>query len=205
MVEFSFEWESASGVASAALSRTWARLEIRVDGKPLSRFWSEETQSVRSGVYGSLLPLASWVARNWWVLLYQGTTHRRATHGPRILTTDHTRKWFRTHNLLFAREGMAYPDLSIMRVDDEVGYVWNSDPEKNAISGRFLDSGTRLVPRGGAESQLHRLVESVIERVSGVDDDSVVEELLSDWQAVRESSRTERELCERLGMLGVDP
>ncbi len=204
MFELDFEWESAPGVASSSVAATWARLELKSDGKPLSRFWSEPTQAVRKGTYSSLLPLASWAARNWWVLLNEGPALRDSTRGPRAARSTRAREWFRRHNFLFAREGMAYPDLSIMRVDDQIGLMWRADPSESTVAGRFIDSGAVVLPTLDVASELRRVIEAVLERVDG-SDEVAVEELKADWQAVRASMADEPELCARIGTLGLDP
>ncbi|MGM0577602.1 MAG: ImmA/IrrE family metallo-endopeptidase [Myxococcota bacterium] len=121
------------------------------------------------------------------------------------MRTPRAAEWFRRHNLLFARDGMAYPDLSIMRVDDQVGIVWNSDPADATLPGRFLDSGAAVASRPAAEAELRRVVEAVLERTRTVADDPLVDELRADWDAVRQSMTDEPLLCSRLGMLGLDP
>lgn len=204
MFEVAFEWESAPGVASEALARTWARLELNHRGRPLSRFWCEPTQAVRKGVHLSLLPLASWIARHWWQLLNEGPALGDTTQGPRSVRSTWARQWFQRHNLLFAREGMAHPDLSIMRIDDQLGLTWRADPAQTPTPGRFLDSGALVAPTAEVASALYRLVEAVLARLDGCMDPAV-EEFAADWQAVRASMIEEPKFCSWVGSLGLDP
>jgi len=100
---------------------------------------------------------------------------------------------------------MAYPDLSVMRADDHVGFVWNSDPGRYTLPGHFLESGMAVAPYAEVESEFRRVIDGVVERISSCDNDPIARDLASDWQAVRDSLATERTLCSRLGMLGVNP
>ncbi len=204
MFEIDFEWESAPGVSSPALARTWARIEFRIGDRPMTRFWSEPTQAVRRGVYSSILPLATWLARNWWSVLSQGPAVPETTRGPRSAQTPRARAWFRRHNILSARQGMVYPDLSILRVDDRIGLDWRADSVETSLPGRFLDSGASLEGLASAEAELGRVVRAVLERLSGIDDAEVTQ-LREDWAAVEDSMVNERRLCSRLAQLGLDP
>lgn len=203
MLEFRVEWEEAPGVRSPALAATWARIEISVDAHPVTRFWSSVTNAGRTGVYGSAFPLACWIARNWWNLLYEGLAAPEVLSGARRAHAHH-HAWLERHNLVFAREGMAYPDLSIFREDDRLSARWVSDTERVTTPGRFLEEGTAQLDLAATQAALAQLVESVLARVEHVHEPSV-QHLIDDWKAVETTSGDERELCIRLAALGLDP
>lgn len=203
MLDFHIEWEDAPTVRSPSLGATWARLEIRVGDRPVTRFWSESANAIRSGVYGSLFPLAQWIARHWWHLLEESIPHPAVLRGARRAGVD-VRSWMERHNLVYSREGMAYPDLSIYREDELIGLRWTPDPEGVTTPGRFLGEGATHLCRAEVEAALARLVESVLERTAELDVDEV-HALRADWGAVQSSSGAERALCERLAGLGLDP
>jgi len=202
--ELRLEWEDAPKVRSPVLAVTWARFEIRVEGKPLTQFWSESANAIRTGVYGSVFPLARWVVRHWWHLLDETLCNPAVLSGARG-ARDHERRWLERHNLVYAREGMAYPDLSIYREDDLVGLRWVRDAESVTTPGRFLGDGAAHLARSAVEAGLARLVESVVERTADLGGDEEVAQLRADWAAIVSSTREEQVLCARLAGLGLDP
>jgi hypothetical protein len=208
MLEIHVEWQEAPGVRDPLLARTWARIELRLDGRPMTRYWSDRVSSLRDGVYGSVFPLAEWVANNWWSLLYEGLRHHPSdvsARAERPRASD-ARQWLRRHNLFTCREGMAYPDLTIFRKEDEVVLCWFPDPAVTTTQGRFIGEGMVAIDRGTVEAALESLVESVLERVGESQDESV-EALTELWRAVSASrrDRDEAATCQRLAMLGEDP
>ncbi len=203
MLDFDFEWEAAPGVVCKHLAETWARLKIRAGDHCITHFYSQRSRSVRPDVYGSLFPLARWAVDHWWSILSEGLIDADVLRGRRQANTRF-HSWLDRHNPLAAREGMPYPDLSIFRVDEQLLLRWRSDTEEVSTSGRFIDSGECRLEVASVEEALARMVDAVIERLSGVDGDEAAS-LREDWAAVRASHATERSLCERLAAVGVDP
>lgn len=72
--EFKVEWQPAPGVTTPELAATWARYEIRVGNRCVTQVEATDG-TFRRSVYGSLYPLAYWIASNWWLL----TSHIRPT------------------------------------------------------------------------------------------------------------------------------
>ncbi|MBN2192117.1 MAG: hypothetical protein JW751_04815 [Polyangiaceae bacterium] len=202
-LEFRIEWEEAPGVRSPVAAATWARLEIHVGGHPVTRFWSERVKGVRTGVYGSVFPLARWMVRNWWHLLDEGIRHPEVLRGARG-SQGEGRSWLERHNVLLARDGMAYPDLSIYREDEAVCARWVRDPDDVTTPGRFLGDGAKLLDRAEVQARMTEVVDCVLERSKELED-AEVRELRDDWQAVTASTANEPELCARLAGLGLDP
>lgn len=208
MFEIHVEWQEAPGVRDPLLAQTWARLEFRLDGRPMTRYWSDRARSLRDGVYGSVFPLAEWIANNWWSLMFEGLRHHPAevsarTERPRA---TEARQWLRRHNLFTCREGMAYPDLTIFRKEDEVVLGWFPDPPITTTQGRFMDGGMVAIDRASLEAALESLVESVLERASEAGGESF-DGLAELWEAISASRRDHEEaaICQRLAMLGEDP
>lgn len=208
MFEIHVEWQEAPGVRDPLLAQTWARLEFRLAGRPMTRYWSDRASSLRDGVYGSVFPLAEWIANNWWSLLYEGLRHHPAevsarTERPRA---KEARQWLRRHNLFTCREGMAYPDLTIFRKEDEVVLGWFPDPPVTTTQGRFMDGGMVAIDRASLEAALESFVERVLER-AGESGSEPFEALTELWEAISASRRDHDEaaICQRLAMLGEDP
>lgn len=206
MFEIHLEWEEAPGVRDEVLAQTWARIEFRLEGRPLSRYWSDRARAVHDGVHGSAFPLAEWVATHWWNLLYEDLKQPgdvSARRQPRVIAAQ---QWLRRHNLFFSRQGMAYPDLVIFHKDDASVLCWFADPSTTTTHGRFLDEGMRCIEQRELEDALEALVTRVLERTHGMSD-SAVEALNELWAAISRSRHDDAEatLCRRLAMLGQDP
>lgn len=204
-LELRTEWEEAPGVALPAYAATWARIEIQANSKAVTQFLSLPARTVRPAVYGSAFPLARWIARRWWSLLDEDIPEPLVLRGGRR-TTRAQRAWLERHNLIFSREGMAFPDLSIYRADNLVGLRWVPDQEDATTPGRFVSQGIAQFERAQVAEVLADFVERVLERIDGLEGDEV-QELREDWAAVRTSERDENEraLCSRLAALGLDP
>ncbi|MBK9031280.1 MAG: hypothetical protein IPL61_08080 [Myxococcales bacterium] len=203
-LQFLIEWEEAPGVRSPVVAATWARLEIRLDGRPITQFWSESANAVRTGVYGSIFPLARWLTTNWWHLTSEGLPTLEVMRGGRRAPAR-ARAWVGRHCFVYARDGMAYPDLSFYREDeDRVGVRWVADPSTVTTAGRFLGDGVAQLNRRDVEVALASVIESVIERTTAIEHEDLTE-LRSDWRAIGSADGDERTLCERLATLGQDP
>lgn len=207
MFELRIEWQEAPGVRDPLLARTWARLEILVEGKPALQLLDKQSTSVRSGVYGSILPLATWIVESWWSLLYEPAPSASVLEGARaVFEKNPTRyqPWLRRHNLLTAREGHALPDMSIFRDEDRIYIRWVADPEREQQPRRFIGDGSKRLPPDTVHEGLATLIESVLERLSDNSEEEV-DELRCNWDAVRSSERDEPYLCQALAAVGEDP
>ena len=121
-----FEWHDAPGVQDEVLKATWARLEIHVKDQVASEALDLRSSSRRTGIYGSLFPLAEWVVEQWWHLLNEPSITSTVVGGREAAPWMHD--WVRRHNLLTAREGGALPDLTMVRDGDEMVIKWEPDP-----------------------------------------------------------------------------
>ena len=204
MVEFRVEWQDAPGVTAPHLAATWARLEMRCAGRPLTQFWTHRSNSVRPAVYSSVFPLARWIVRSWWHLLYEGLPTPGLANGVRGARSRTHGDWMRRHGLFLSREGMAYPDLTIFRLGDAVAVTWVADPEQLGQGGRFVSAGFELVPRDAVVDAFTKLLETIFDRLDAGGGDEV-EELRDEWEVLRKADSDEAKLCVRLAMLGMDP
>ncbi len=204
-MRFEFEWQEAPGVADKVLAATWSRLSLNVDGLCASEAIDFRSNSRRSGIYGSLFPLAEWLVEQWWQLLHEPSPRSPVPGGraaPRFL-----RSWVQRHNLLAARDGGALPDLTISRDGDDICLHWEADPTARSPSRiRFVGQGSVRVPAADFEQTLGDFVDAILarldERASGNED---VERLLNAWNEIRSADDPERMLCESLAVMGVDP
>lgn len=85
-LEFRIEWLDAPGVRAPELAATWARYQIWVNGRCVTQV-EEPGGMFRQSVFGSLYPLAEWIASNWWFLIghvrpYFRSSGRQKRPGP---------------------------------------------------------------------------------------------------------------------------
>lgn len=204
MIEFLVDWQKAPGVRHPVLSRTWCRLTIHVGGHLISRVYDRRTKGSRVSVYGSAFPLCAWIVENFWFLTNEAYRWS-ARYGSRDLARNPSdRAWVQRHSLLSAREGGALPDLSIYRDGDMVMAHWLKDGGDNTNTHiRFPGEGwTRLDP-AQVRTSLSAFVEAVLERVSGMENDEVVQ-LCEDWEDLQHLTEKEQKVFEWTARLGVN-
>jgi len=212
MLDFQVEWHDAPGVRDQVLERTWARLEIQLEGsgshpRSLTLCVRTKFESIQRGVYGSVFPIAEWIVENWWFLLHEPLRVSEYQSGRTNAVDDQQRTWVQRHNLLSAREGGALPDLTIYRDGPDSVACWVPDPDQDDLvrPTRFIcgSGSVRMNPRD-LEASLYRFVEAVLERLDRHGDEDT-RRLRANWQAVRESLEKEPDLCASSATLGVDP
>jgi hypothetical protein len=202
---FKIEWEWLANGQAAVRSHglTWSRLVIRGESQVVTRVIDERMRSWRDGVFVPLMPLAEWIAANWWFLFEEAPppTLRRAS--PREELVDH-RAWFRRHNLLSAREGHPLPDLTFASGDDDVTLSLRPDDRVYANAPvRFIESGAWLVSREVLSSELRQLTDAVVDRLGECEDVDAVA-LRNLWKHRMFASGEEALLAQRAAALGLD-
>src|ERR1700691_3693507 len=147
-----FDWEDPAGVRGPELAATWARLEILVDGTPLTELEDLRTKAIRSGVYVPLYPLAEWLAANWWHLWYEDRAHQEPPA-------------FARHSFLAAREGFALPDIRIWPTESRI--LIECWPYEHVHAGvRFLNRLDLSLDMEGVRDETIRLIEAVLDKLS---------------------------------------
>ncbi|MDX2151434.1 MAG: ImmA/IrrE family metallo-endopeptidase [Bryobacteraceae bacterium] len=189
---FRFEWEESPRVRAPELSATWARLEIHVNTKVITRVDAERSGSVRTGIYVPLFPIAEWMVSNWFFLWDEW---RRDAPQSR-------------HNLLSAREGFALPDLAFHPTESHMELIWRR--KAAPYSGlEFLAEGAATVLKAAVREECTRLIEAVVERLNGIPakDRGIGSRLDSDWGFVKAvlANEAQKEFSERAARLGHDP
>ncbi len=186
-LKVSVEWEDPCAAKGEELRATWCRLSIQIGQIPVTRIHDERLQTVREAVYCSAYPLAEWFAFNWWSLL-----------------NEIERPWSAAerHNLRYAREGFALPNLEFFSEDSLIRAVWKPYVPASAPV-RFLEEGFALLDRTAFSREIHAFLEKVIVRLEsqGVPHTSLFDE----WTAIRDIPEVEKEFCETVGALGLDP
>ncbi len=203
MFELKWEWESAPGLSVASHAQTWCRLEMRVEEVVATRVEDRASRGYRDGIYLPLMPLAEWLVGCWWFLLYEGPQHERVVGGRRA--ASHERAWFARHNWLFAREGYALPDLTLVRVDDDLMWIGQvADPvQGERYPVRFTAEYQRVLPRREVVEGLRTLLDAVADRVGASPDEEAVA-FVARWRELSALTGDDRTLRERAAALGLD-
>lgn len=205
MIEFRVEWQEAPGVRDPVLARTWCRLTIDVDGQMVSRAIDHHSESLRDGIYGSVLPLCSWMVENWWCLQHEAYRFHRPWRSHDLAVNVDHRAWVRRHSLRAVGEGGVLPDLMLFRDGDVLVVRWYTD-QTDAVHPylRFVGQGQASMPVDEATHGLTDFVVRVLDRIEVIDAPEV-EALRRDWAAITTASPDERELCIWSARLGLDP
>ncbi|NOY92745.1 MAG: hypothetical protein GXP55_16265 [Deltaproteobacteria bacterium] len=158
---------------------------------------------MRDGLRVPLMPLAEWLASNWWYLTSESPPSYPVRPARDAMAS--TRSWYRRHDLLFAREGFSLPDLLIARADDERVLVQvASDPGRSTrFPVRFVENQSVLVPKVVVESELRRLLEAVLARLEG-SETADAHELRERWSEITALNGDDLVLRQRAGALGLD-
>ncbi len=212
MLRFTVDWEDEPRVRDPLLRASWARLEILgMHGDRqlcLTDCVGERSQSLRRGIYGSVFPVAEWIVANWWSLLSESLRVDRFRSARLLAQNEAFRPWVQRHSLLAARGGFALPDLTLYRDGSRVVVRCVPDPFEieTPYPVHFVRDIELRLPSTEVEAGLRGLVEAVIDRIRELaPSEPGTQELLSNWEALQESSRTEAGLCAAAAAMGLDP
>ena len=205
MIELRVEWQDAPGVRDPVLARTWCRLTMDVDGQVLSRAIDHRSQSLRDGIYGSALPLCSWIVENWWCLQHEAYRFHRPWRSHDLAVNVDHRAWVQRHSLRAVGEGGVLPDLMLFRDGDGMVVRWFADRADAAHPYlRFVGDGQASMPFDEMAHGLTDFVIRVLDRIEDMDAPEV-EALRRDWAAIATAPPDERELCIWSARVGLDP
>lgn len=195
------EWLDGPGVTTPELAATWARYEIWVDGRCVTQVEAPDG-TLRRSVYGSMYPLAEWIATNWWVLashIRPSATETRYWTWPNIRAYP----WLAHHNLRGAGDGMAWPNLTLVP-EGAVTYArWAPDVEYARRPVRFASDGMAVVRTAVVTEGLAEVVNRVLERLS--EEGLPKTGLADEWESIAATDEEEREFCRIAARLGLDP
>ncbi len=199
--DFRLEWLEAPGVTTPELAGTWARYEIWIGDRCATQVEGADG-TFRRGVYGSLYPLAHWIAANWWTLM----SHiRPSAIDARYWDWQNVRTypWLRQHNFRGAGDGMAWPNLTIVPEGAVSRVVWSQDYGPQLTPVRFASDGSRGLRADELATGLTAVIDRVLERLAdiGVPKTPLSEE----WAAIAEADADEIIFCQTAGRLGLDP
>jgi len=195
------EWLDAPGVSTLELASTWARYEIWIGDRCVTQV-EQSDGTFRRSVYGSLYPLAEWVAANWWVLghdIRPSAVETRYWSWPSV----RTQPWLVHHNLRGAGDGMAWPNLTLVPEGHITRAVWAPDRDRALGPVRFVSVGDAWAHSDEVAEGLARLVDHVMDRL--VETGLPKTRLSEEWAAVANTDDEEGAFCRAVARLGLDP
>lgn len=194
MTDFNIEveWqEAAEGIRGPELRATWARLAMDTDGKPITKVLGP-SDTYRESVIVPLYPLVEWIVLHWWQLFYEVPSPTRES------VVDYESR----HSLREAREGYAYPPLTITPSGSLTELSWS--PEELPHAGvEFIGSGTVEVELSAAQGAFEWLTNLVVKRLYEQEIEGTL--LQREWEYLRGLEDPERQFCKAVGSLGLDP
>jgi hypothetical protein len=195
------EWLDAPGVSTPELAATWGRYEVWVGDRCVTQVEAADG-TFRRSVYGSLYPLAEWIAENWWSLIAHV---RPSAVDARYWTWANVREqsWLARHNARGAGDGMAWPDLTLVPEGLVTRVRWAADRTLVFRQLRFVSNGESWIPSDDIQEALATTVEHVLDRLA--EQDLPKTRLAEEWAAITASDADEREFCFAAARLGLDP
>jgi hypothetical protein len=195
------EWLDAPGVTTPEHAATWARYEVWVAGRCVP-YVEEGDGTLRRSVYGSLYPLAEWIASNWWILGYH---IRPSGVETRYWTWSNVRSypWLAQHNLRGAGDGMAWPNLTVVVEGPITQFAWTSEADYDRRPIRFVSNGVALARTDSVMEGFAQLVNHVLERLA--EERLPKTHFAEEWEAIAHTSDEEQEFCRAAARLGLDP
>jgi hypothetical protein len=200
-LEVRIEWLDAPGVTTPELAATWARYEVWVNSRCATQVEAADG-TLRRSVYGSLYPLAEWIAANWWTLIWH---IRPSAVETRYWTWPNVRAypWLAQHNFRGAGDGMAWPNITFVPEGSVTQVSWAADNNYPSRSIRFVSNGSAYIEADLAAEGIAGIVDRVLERLSeqGLPKTRLAEE----WNAIAKMDGEERDFCQVVARLGLDP
>lgn len=185
-------WEDPQGARGEELRATWSRLSIFIDGKSVTEILDLRSDTVRDSLYLPAYPLAEWLAFHWWPLLHESGTGDPSSNGG----------FKKRHNLKFAAEGFALPDLAFVADGASVHAKWTPHIPKFSRA-KFLSEGFAVIDQTAFTAEISRFIEMVVARLKamGIEECSLIDE----WEAIQSVEKDEADFCRAAGALGLDP
>jgi hypothetical protein len=175
---------------------TLTRLTIKADSTVLTRTYSTRNGGESQALNVPLLPLAQFIAKMWWPLLYEP------------LRSIEDKKFPARHRLDLPMHGYIFPAVALCSAGNEAVICDWSSLDSDFTSLRFLapEPQAKLeLARDDIEPALMDLVESTLDRLESRS--AAHRQLADDWNRFCDTLANEPELayCKAAGRLGIDP
>jgi len=198
MTELKFDTDGwlDGDIGDADERATFTRLKITAGNAVITRAFSKRGGGETEALNVPLFPLADYLAKMWWPLLYEPfRSHANAGFLGR-------------HRLDLPMHGYVFPALGMCSAGDNAVLVQWAQLENEHSPLRFLTLPPKeplQVSRENVEPELMNLVESALARLSSRS--AAHKELEASWSRVRETleNHDQGSYCMAAGRLGIDP
>lgn len=186
-----FEWSDPGDARAADLRATWARMRVTVGNEVITHVLDATIKSERDSVYVPLLPLAEWIAANWFFLFEEvGSRHTRNA------------AYFARHSIDAAGQGYALPALRFLPEGNQIELRWSkSQPKFSRLT--YLASGDHHLEKAVVRDALSSFVQAVVDRLVSAGLES--HPLIDEWNALQRVSPDEAAFANAAASLGFDP
>lgn len=166
---FDISWERSES-ADPLEAATFAGLEMRVGGQPITAVVDELARTTRDRIRVPLYPLATWFAANWWRLRFEGERS-----GP---------EWEMSHCLAAAGGGSAWPDVAFVSDGESIEVRARRAAADPVSPVRYLNEARVTVPGDRFERGVDAFVDTVVARLEATGHGD--SELSALWRGVRQ-------------------
>ena len=190
MTAFRIDCEFEQGHSTVAEHRaTWARIEIWINDRCVTRFQDLFNDELRSGILRPVYPIAEWLLVNWWALSHE-------------LYHPHRRGYWRRHNLRAAEEGFALPNIEFVNQGELTEIRWSPHRAEHQMA-EFIGQGSARFARADIQAELSRLIERVVHRLQKRQLTGTFVE--AEFDVLKQLCPDERDFCVAAGAFGLDP
>lgn len=191
MSAFKIERQWLKGGATP-IDATFARFKMFVGGKVVTAYKGDYDKP-DDALEIPLYDLATWIAQNWWPLLWEPRKTDDAGDDPDFLSR---------HSLLAAQAGFVLPRVTFVSQGDSIN-VRAQPRDVSTAEIRFTTGGQADVSRNSFESDLRSFVAGVVTRLDaqGISDT----DLHAEWSLVEGTDEEEVFYCKLMGALGLSP
>ncbi|OJU74361.1 MAG: hypothetical protein BGO09_11085 [Bacteroidetes bacterium 47-18] len=193
-LDFTYNWQDITDtdVQGQELIATWASLRISYNDEIISELIDRKSDTVKDNINLPLYPLAEWIVLNWWFLLYEPFTPNKID----------LKEYESRHNLSYAREGYALPNLSIKPIGDLVLIEWRKAILKNHKL-QFLRSGQTKISVDLLQEDLFDFVDKVVNRLDAKGISGTL--LQQEWESIHQLTADEIKFCKISASASIDP
>lgn len=191
-IDFIFDWVAPDDAKGEELRQTWAKLSMRVGEHVVTLIHEKHQQTVNDHVYMPLYPVAEWLMFNCWYVF-----HEKYTPGKYEEKVYDSR-----HNLKYAQEGYALPDVQFRPLGDVVKVSWKPLDYKFRNS-EFIGQKTAYVKSDQFKDSVIQFIQKVVMRL---EDKNIKETLLQyEWDEYLSLDKEEISFCAAAAAIGIDP
>jgi len=189
-VKIQAEWPKRRPDAEDALSATFCKLEITLNGENVSAYETEggvEHDHLEIPAYY----LAEWIAENWWPLLWEPRKSEEAK--------DEDPDFRFRHLISTAGHGFVLPHLNIEPAGESI-HLYVTARTAQHTDARFRHIGDAQLQREHVEGALKDFVQGTVARLG-----SKATPLGEAWSLVASTDEESGQFCRLMGALGLSP